>query len=98
MAFLPNLLPSDNEKLSLALNPIPKQNICTDYYLYLPRSAFVVTPKALIKEFPNVNSLPAVDVHKSHKRYKYSTLFMSKCTFSGFTQLSSSFTCYLVLV
>ena len=93
MAFLPNLLPSDNEKLS-----IPKQNIYTYYYLYLSRSAFVVTPKALIKEFPNVNSLPAVNVHKSHKQYKFSTLFMSKCTFSSFTQLSSSFTCYLVLV
>ena len=59
ITFLPNLVPSDNEKLLCASNPVPLSE-----YLYLSKSTFLVNLTAPNKEFPNGKSLPTVNYHK----------------------------------
>ena len=57
--FLPNPLPSDNEKLSHVLNPVLYPEC-----FYLSKLAFLVNLTAPNKEFSKVKSLPTVNDHK----------------------------------
>ena len=59
MTFLPDPLLSDNVKLSLVSDTDPYSQ-----YLYLSRSAFLVSLTANNKEFLNVNLVAGVYVHK----------------------------------
>ena len=56
ITFLLNPLPSDNEKLVHASNPISYPE-----YLCLPKSAFLVNLAGPNKEFPNAKSLPRLN-------------------------------------
>ena len=57
--FLPNLLPSDNEKIIRASNPMPYPE-----YLYSSKSTFLVTLTAQYKEFSNVKSALCLHSYK----------------------------------